>query len=136
MKINNRLSSDNSEESTYLAATLGFSPFDMNNRNTAYRDSLLAGVWSTKKPAELTINRTASNNALNHDWLISRPVRIPLGMTETSAVTGIKNMAVSVESYSHTFTSPGDYELKFKALNQNYLHSDSVVQTIRLKITN
>ena len=136
LKINNRLSSDNSVESSYLAATLGFSPFDMYNRATAYRDSLLAGVWSTKKPAELTINRTASNNALNHDWLISRPVRIPLGMTESSSVTGVKHMAISVDRYTHTFSQPGEYLLKFKAINQNYLHSDSLVQHIRLKITN
>lgn len=136
LKITNRLSSDDSVESTYLAATLGFKPFDMNNRNDAYRDTLLAGVWSTKKPAELTINRTSSNNPLNHDWLISRRVRVPMGMTEYSAVTGVKNMAVSVDRYEHTFTQPGDYLVKFKAINQNYLHSDSAVVTIRVKINN
>lgn len=136
LKITNRLSSDDSVESTYLAATLGFKPFDMNNRNDAYRDTLLAGVWSTKKPAELTINRTSSNNALNHDWLISRPVRVPMGMTENSAVVGLKNMAISVDRYEHTFTQPGDYLVKFKAINQNYLHSDSAIVTIRVKINN
>jgi len=136
LQLTNRLVSDNSVESTYLAATFGFTPFDMNNRAAAYRDTLLAGVWSTRKPTELTINRTSSNNALNHDWLISRAVRIPMGMTETSAVTGVKHMAVSVESYVHTFNQPGDYVLKFKAINRNYLHNDSVVKTIRLTVTN
>lgn len=136
LNIANKLITDGSVASTYLAATLGFSPFDMLNRTTAYRDTLLSGNWSTKIPAELTINRTAMNNPLNHDWLISKPILVPAGITEESAVTGVKTMANRVESYTHTFTLPGEYILKFKAGNYNYLYSDSLVNSIRLIVTN
>lgn len=134
--IANKLITNGTVASTYLAATLGFSPFDMLSRETAYRDTLLSGNWSTKIPAEFTINRTAMNNPLNHDWLISKPVRVPAGITEESPVSGLKTMANSVETYTHTFNLPGEYMLKFKASNSNYLYNDSLVHTLRLIVTN
>jgi len=136
LNIANKMITNGTVVSTYLAATLGFSPFDMMSRSTAYRDTLLAGNWSTKIPAEITMNRTAMNNPLNHDWLISKPVLIPSGITEESPVTGVKSMANSVDSYSHTFTQPGEYTLKFKSSNYNYLYNDTLVHSIRLIVTN
>ena len=133
--IDNTLTTDNSKISTYLAATMGFSPFDMLNKTAAYNSESLAGVWYINNPAAMEIKRTARDNALNHDWLISKPIEIPLGQTENSAVTSVKNISNRVENYSYTFSKVGEYIVKFNAANQNYVHSESMERTIKVRIT-
>ena len=133
--IDNTLTTDNSKVSTYLAATMGFSPFDMLNKTAAYNSESLAGVWYINNPAAMEIKRTARNNALNHDWLISKPIEIPLGQTENSEVTSVKNISNRVENYSYTFSNVGEYTVKFNAVNQNYVHSESTEKTIKIRIT-
>ena len=133
--IDNTLTTDNSKVSTYLAATMGFSPFDMLNKTAAYNSESLAGVWYINNPAAMEIKRTARDNALNHDWLISKPIEIPLGQTENSAVASIKNISSRVENYSYTFSKVGEYIVKFNAANQNYIHSESSEKTIKIRIT-
>ena len=133
--IDNTLTTDNSKVSTYLAATMGFSPFDMLNKTAAYNSESLAGVWYINNPAAMEIKRTARDNALNHDWLISKPIEIPLGQTENSAVASIKNISSRVENYSYTFSKVGEYIVKFNAANQNYVHSESTEKTLKIIIT-
>ena len=133
--IDNTLTTDNSKVSTYLAATMGFSPFDMLNKTAAYNSESLAGVWYINNPAAMEIKRTARDNALNHDWLISKPIEIPLGQTENSAVASIKNISSRVENYSYTFSKAGEYIVKFYASNQNYVHSESTEKTLKIRIT-
>lgn len=133
--IDNTLTTDNSKVSTYLAATMGFSPFDMLNKTAAYNSESLAGVWYINNPAAMEIKRTARDNALNHDWLISKPIEIPLGQTENSAVVSIKNISTRVENYSYTFSKVGEYIVKFNAANQNYVHSESTEKTLKIRIT-
>jgi len=132
--IDNTLTTDNSKVSTYLAATMGFSPFDMLNKTAAYNSESLAGVWYINNPAAMEIKRTARDNALNHDWLISKPIEIPLGQTENSAVTSVKNISNRVENYYYTFTIAGEYIVKFYASNQNYVHSESTEKTLKIVI--
>lgn len=135
LQIDNTLTTDNSKVSTYLAATMGFSPFDMLNKTAAYNSESLAGVWYINNPAAMEIKRTARDNALNHDWLISKPIEIPLGQTENSAVTSVKNISNRVENYYYTFTKAGEYIVKFNAANQNYVHSESTEKTLKIIIT-
>lgn len=135
LQIDNTLTTDNSNVSTYLAATMGFSPFDMLNKTAAYNSESLAGVWYINNPAAMEIKRTARNNALNHDWLISKPIEIPLGQTENSTVTSVKNISNRVENYSYTFSKVGEYIVKFNAANQNYVHSESMEKTLKIIIT-
>lgn len=134
--IENKLTTDNSKISTYLAATMGFSPFDMLNKTVAYNSESLAGVWYIINPAAMEIKRTARDNALNHDWLISKPIEIPLGQTENSAVTSVKNISNRVEKYVYKFDKVGDYIVKFNAANQNYKYSESAEKIIKIRITN
>jgi hypothetical protein len=135
LQIDNTLTTDNSKVSTYLAATMGFSPVDMLNKTAAYNSESLAGVWYINNPAAMEIKRTARDNALNHDWLISKPIEIPLGQTENSAVSSVKNISNRVENYYYTFIKAGEYIVKFNAANQNYVHSESTEKTLKIIIT-
>ncbi|MEA4937391.1 MAG: DUF5017 domain-containing protein [Paludibacter sp.] len=137
LNIRNTLVTDNSLVSTYLAATMGFSPFDMLKKDsTAYKSESVAGVWYVNNPAAIEIKRTARANPLNNDWLISKPIAIPLGLTETSAVTPLKNISYNIESYDYKFDKPGTYVISFKASNRNYKVSSSKVETVKVLITN
>ncbi len=135
LHIQNTRITDGSNVSTYLAATMGFIPFDMLNRANAYRNEYVSGVWSTANPALMQIRQTARNNPLNEDWLISIPIPVPLGLTENSAVTGVKNTTLSVDSYTHKFNNVGEYVVSFRASNHNYRYKSSVIKTIKIVIT-
>lgn len=133
--IQNTRITDGSNVSTYLAATMGFTPFDIFNRANAYRNEYVTGVWSATNAASMQIRQTARNNPLNDDWLISMPIAVPRGLTESSTVTGVKNTTLTVDSYIHTFSNVGEYEVSFRASNHNYRYQSSVVKTIKIVIT-
>jgi hypothetical protein len=133
--IDNTRITDGSNVTTYLAATMGFTPFDILNRANAYRNEYVSGTWSISNPAAMQIRQTARNNALNEDWLISKPIAVPLGLTENSVAKGVKNITLAVENYTHTFSNVGEYVVSFKASNQNYKYHHSVRKTIKLIIT-
>lgn len=136
LNIENTMITDNSVVSNYIASSLGFTPFDVLNRATAYNNEPIAGVWSTVNPLAMEIRRTARDNKLNEDWLISQRILIPIGQTEVSPVAGLKNTTKSVTEHSHTFNAIGHYTLYFKAANTNYRHHSSVVRTVKVTITN
>lgn len=133
--IDNTLTTDGSNISTYLAATMGFLPFDMWNKSTAYLSESEAGKWFVGNTAAMEIKRTARANALNHDWLISKPITIPLGQTESSNAIAIKNISNRVSSYAYTFDKVGEYLVTFNAINQNYKYSNSTNKSIKILIT-
>jgi hypothetical protein len=133
--IENTRITDDSNVSNYLAATMGFTPFDILNRANPYRNENLSGVWNTINPASMQIRQTARNSALNEDWLISKSIEVPLGLTENSVPKGVKNTTLAVDSYSHTFSDIGEYTISFKASNYNYKFHDSATKTIKLIIT-
>lgn len=133
--IHNTRITDGSNVTTYLAATMGFTPFDILNRANAYRNEFVSGVWNTATPAAMQIRQTIKNQPLNEDWLISKPIEVPLGLTENSAVKGIKNTTLAVDSYTHTFDNVGEYEVSFKASKYNYLHQSSVTRIVKVIIT-
>lgn len=133
--IDNTRITNGANVSTYVAATMGFTPFDLLNRANAYRNEYTSGVWNTINPSAMQIRQTVRNSALNEDWLISKPVEVPLGLTENSVPKGVKNTTNSVGSYTHTFNNIGEYVLSFKASNYNYKFHDSSTKNIKLIIT-
>lgn len=136
LNIKNSLVPDSSLMSTYLASTMGFSPFDiLRGDTTAYKSEAVAGVWSVNNPALMEIKRSSRYAALNNDWLISKPVAVPLGKTVNSQVLPIKNTSNYLESYKYKFDKPGEYVVSFKASNVNYQYKSSVVRTVKLLIT-
>ena len=135
LEIENTRITNDDNVSTYLAAIMGFTSFDILNRSNAYRNEYVSGVWSTTNTAAMQIRQTARNNALNEDWLISRPIEVPLGLTENSVPKGLKNTTLAVDNYSHTFNDIGEYVVTFKASNYNYKFHDSTSKTFKLIIT-
>jgi hypothetical protein len=136
LNLRNSLVPDSSLFSTNLAATMGFSPFDMmTSDSTAYKSESVAGVWYINNPALMEIKRSSRYAALNNDWLISKPFAVPLGKTEASDAIPVKNTSNYVESYSYKFEKPGEYIISFKASNVNYQHKSSVVKTVKVLIT-
>lgn len=135
LRIENTRITDNSLVTTFLAATMGFTPFDILNPASAYRNEYVSGVWSTSSPAQIQMRQTARNNPLNEDWLISRPIEVPAGLTENSAPKGVKNTTLAVDCYNHTFDQVGEFEVTFRAANHNYRFSDSVTRTLKVVVT-
>lgn len=136
LQINNVLATDGSVFSTFLAANLSFSPFDMLNPADPYNgDASLSGIWIVEDPTRIQLKRTARGYDLNHDWLVSRPFTIPSGFVEESDVTPVKNISSNVGSYAYTFSNTGEYTLRFKASNYNYKSHSSVEKTMVVKIT-
>jgi len=114
---------------------MGFKAFDILNMASAYTAGDLAGVWNLTNTAAMVIKRTASGNALNTDWLISKPVEIAKGVTTLSTVTPVKNTTAEVTSYSYQFTTTGEYTVTFAASNANYMYQESVDRKIKIVIT-
>lgn len=135
LEIENTRITNGTNVSTYLAATMGFTPFDILNRTNAYRNEYVSGSWNTSNTAAMQIRQTSKGNALNEDWLISKPIEVPLGLTENSVPIGIKNTTLLVDNYTHTFSNIGEYVVTFKASNYNFKFHDSATKTIRLIIT-
>lgn len=134
LRIENNRITDNSLVSAFVAATMGFTPFDMLNKANAYRNEYVSGVWSTANSAAIQIRQTARNNPLNEDWLVSRPIEIPLGLTENQSFKGVKNNTIAVENYSHTFDRVGEYVVRFRAANVNYKNEAVVERQIKVVI--
>lgn len=134
LRIENNRITDNSLVSAFVAATMGFTPFDMLNKANAYRNEYVSGVWSTSNSAAIQIRQTARNNPLNEDWLVSRPIEIPLGLTENQSFKGVKNNTIAVENYSHTFDRVGEYVVRFRAANVNYKNEAVVERQIKVVI--
>lgn len=134
--IDNTMTTDNSSVSTYLASTMGFSPFDVLDVANAYKSVSDAGKWFVTNTAAMEIKRTAPNNTLNQDWLISKPIPIPMGQTELSETKGIKNISSRLNNYTYKFDKVGRYVVTFKAANQNYKNASSTEKQIKIEITN
>jgi len=135
LQIGDTLINTNTKVSATLASAMGFKAFDMLNMASAYTAGDLAGVWNLTNTAAMVIKRTASGNALNTDWLISKPVEIAKGVTTLSTVTPVKNTTAEVTSYSYQFTTTGEYTVTFAASNANYMYQESVDRKIKIVIT-
>jgi hypothetical protein len=133
--IENTRITDGTKEMTILAATMGFSPFDINNAENPYRNEYVSGVWSIVNPAAIQMRQTARGNELNDDWLISKPIEIPKGVVETGNPVNVKNTTLSVSDYTYTFDKVGEYSVTFKASNYNYRHHSSTLKTVKILIT-
>ncbi len=132
LQIENTLKNSGAVFSTYLAATMRFTPFDILNLSDPYKSEAAGGTWSVETPASMEIRRVSSGNALNEDWLISKPIEIPLGVTDKPVSTAVKNISISVDSYSHTFTEDGIYTVSFYASNYNYKDNSSVERIFKI----
>ncbi|MDR1336026.1 MAG: DUF5017 domain-containing protein [Tannerella sp.] len=127
------------EQSAVSASSMDFTPFDMLNLSPGdapYLSGTAGGVWDTSTPALLRIRQTFAGRDLNEDWLFSRPLEIPAGITTHSAGIAVKNTTASVSSYTHTFTETGEYVLTFIATNYNFKAHSELRKTFRMIINN
>ncbi len=120
---------------TTVAATMGFTPFDILNPTAPYQSADLPGVWNLSSTTSIKIKQTPKDNPLNDDWLISKPVEIIRGTTTKLNPIPIKNISTNIQSYAYQFNEVGEYLLTFKATNANYLNKESTEKTIRINIT-
>lgn len=134
--IDNTMTTDNSPVSTYLASTMGFSPFDLLDQANAYKSLSDAGKWNITNTAAMEIKNTAPNNPLNQDWLISKPILVPMGVTEQSGDKAIKNISNRLNSYTYKFDKVGRYVVTFKAANKNYKYESSAEKKIIIEVSN
>ncbi len=132
LSIENTKTTDGAHVSSYLAAVMGFTPFDMLNQDKAYDSADEAGVWNIEKKDDITIKQTARNRDLNEDWLVSKPFELPMGLTESSESIGVKNITDYKSNFTYKFDNVGEYVISFEASNSNYKHHDSVIKTIKL----
>ena len=135
LQINDTVINTGAKATTTLAATMGFNPFDMLNLTTPYLSQDLAGVWNLTNTTAMQIKRTAANNLLNTDWLISKPIEILTGVHTLSPVNFVKNTTKTVENYSYKFDIPGEYVVTFFASNANYKRQISTERKMRVIIT-
>ena len=135
LQINDTVINTGAKATSTLAATMGFNPFDMLNLTTPYLSQDLAGVWNLTNTTAMQIKRTAANNPLNTDWLISKPIEIAKGVNVLSPISFVKNTTKIVESYSYKFDTAGEYVITFYASNANYKRQISTERKIRVIIT-
>lgn len=134
LQINDTVISTNVKSASTIAAALSFKPFDMLNLSNPYQSADAAGVWNVANAASIVMKRTPSGNALNTDWLISKPILIPEGVTTLSNPVPVKNTTSSVESYTYQFANSGVYTVVFKASNWNYQFNESAVKRFKVII--
>lgn len=134
IQINDTVVGSTENTLTTLAATMGLSPFDMKNSTNPYLSESSAGVWNITAPAAIEMKRTAANNPLNYDWLITKPINIATGVSDTSAVTPVKNISSKVGEYSYVFIKKGTYKVKFLASKWNYQYKESMERELNVVI--
>lgn len=143
LQINDTVINTTTKTRTVLAATMGFSPFDMMNVTNPYLSADAAGVWNLTNPASMVMKRTPSGGGLNTDWLVSKPIEISKGINTlsvnptvpSSSVIPVKNTTANVSSYSYQFTTAGEYTVTFFASNANYVRQITTEQKIKVVIT-
>lgn len=143
LQINDTVINTTTKTKTVLAATMGFSPFDMMGVANPYLSADAAGVWNLTNPASMVLKRTPSGGALNTDWLISKPIEISKGISTlsvnptvaSSSVIPVKNITNTVNSYSYQFTTAGEYTITFFASNANYVRQLTTERKIKVVIT-
>jgi hypothetical protein len=137
LQISSTLIRTGKEISNQAAATMSFTPFDMNNLasgDVVYQSGTTGGVWDISTPASLKIRQTTSGRPMNEDWLISKPIAITRGMTEKGKSVPVKNITVPVDFYTHTFELIGEYFVTFTASNYNYHTHSSIQKTVKIII--
>jgi hypothetical protein len=134
LQINDTVISTNNKSSGTIAAAMSFKPFDMLNLSNAYQSADAPGVWNLANSASMIMKRTPSGNALNTDWLLSKPILISEGITTESEAFAVKNTTSNVESYTYQFDNSGTYTVVFKASNWNYLYNESAIKRFKIII--
>ncbi len=142
IQVNDTISNTTTKSRTVLAATMGFTPFDLLNIANPYASAATAGVWNTAIPASMVMTRTATGGVLNTDWLISKPIEIVTGVntpsvnpTTLSSVFPVKNATNNINSYSYQFTAAGEYTITFTASNANYVRQLTTERKVKVIIT-
>lgn len=135
LQVNDTVISTGLKTTTSLAATMGFSPFDLMNMSNPYVSADAAGVWNLTNTAAMIVKRSTAGSALNTDWLIMKPLDIAKGVNTLSSALPVKNTTDRVNSYSYLFTLAGEYTVTFTASNANYLHQESIERKVKIIIT-
>lgn len=140
LKVTSTLKKDGSQTSL-SAASLNFAALDMyaTNETDAYKtvNNNTEGVWnladiSSSSNPRMFIHSSAAGKPLNNDWLISADFR--LNACEPDVGVGIKTVTQKVDSYTHTYTLEGDYEVTFIGTNANMEKESQVIKKIKLKV--
>jgi len=143
LQINDTVINTTTKTKTVVAATMGFTPFDMMSMTNPYLSADAAGVWNLANSASMVIKRTPSGNTLNTDWLISKPIDIAKGVTtlfvnptnSSASAIPVKNTTNKVSSFSYQFTTAGEYTVTFFASNANYVRQLTKECKIKVIIT-
>lgn len=135
LQINDTVMNTSTKTSTVVAATMGFSPFDMLSMTNPYLSADAAGVWNLTNTAALVMKRSPSGSVLNVDWLVSKPINIGKGINTLSSVIPVKNTTNRVSSYSYQFTTVGEYTITFFASNANYIRQLTTERKVKVIIT-
>lgn len=72
------------------------------------------------------------------DWAVSIPVKLPraldLGPDRSISIKGVTD--ISVKGYTYIYTTPGEYNVVFKAINANIKSQNEITKEITLIVTN
>ena len=77
--------------------------------------------------------RGNSDNIVNEDWLITRP----LNLTAVSPDTGedLKNYSTALSSFEHTYTQPGTYTVTLVGNNTTVYGHKEKMQEFTITVT-
>lgn len=117
------------------AVVMGFSSFDMLNRNdNPYLSSTLQGRWNVSSPqVSFVMNYTQAGGTKNLDYAISSPLII--NSTVPDIGIGIGDLRERVTYYEYEYQKAGTYNVAFVGKNANVNGEKSLVRKINLTIT-
>lgn len=129
------------------AGNLGFTPINMlckedledqrgmtTNREYGTVTNNVSGIWNLTGAGKgsFYIHSSGKNKPLKNSWLVSN-LFVVNSCSPDKGLT-VKNISQNTDTYSYTYTTPGEYKATFIATNSNYKHESRVIREMTIKV--
>ena len=130
-----------------FAGNLGFTPINMlckedledqrgmtTNREYGTVTNNVSGIWNLTGAGKgsFYIHSSGKNKPLKNSWLVSN-LFVVNSCSPDKGLT-VKNISQNTDTYSYTYTTPGEYKATFIATNSNYKHESRVIREMTIKV--
>lgn len=145
MKIVNKMKDGTTSELN--AGNFGFTPLNMMHRhdlkdqrnmksNRAYGSvtNNMSGIWNLvgANTGNFFIHSSGAGADLKYSWMLSDMITVNAASPDMGE--SLKNISHSLDTYTYTYRTPGEYTATFIASKANYKTSSSVVKEMKIKV--
>ena len=137
----------NGTETTLYANNFGFTPINMmchhnlsdqrgmtTNREYGTMTNNTSGIWNmvSAGTGSFFIHSSAAKTPLKNSWLVSSNMIV--NSCSPDQGQAVKNIGQNINTYTYTYSTPGEYTATFIATNSNYKKESRVIRELTIKV--